>query len=77
MRAFRHHESQPAQWTSERRALRRRPGVGLDYDFDARNPKPTTGFSLPNTLPLKNMPVITFGEDEQGETILHRTSRMI
>ncbi len=39
----------------------------LDYDYDAKKVKTNYRIQPREELPLKNMPVITFGEDEAGE----------
>jgi quinoprotein glucose dehydrogenase len=40
----------------------------LDYDLQAKKVKANYVIQPAESLPLKNMPVITFGEDEEGET---------
>jgi quinoprotein glucose dehydrogenase len=48
----------------------------LDYDYDAKKVKANYQIQPAESLPLKNMPVITFGEDEEGETYFTDTFGM-
>jgi glucose/arabinose dehydrogenase len=48
----------------------------LDYDYDAQKVKANYLIKPAESLSLKNMPVITFGEDEEGETYFTDTFGM-
>jgi quinoprotein glucose dehydrogenase len=48
----------------------------LDYDYDAKKVKANYRIQPAESLQLKNMPVITFGEDEERETYFTDTFGM-